>query len=112
MKPARGELWWIDFNPTRGREQTGMRPGLVVSADRFNRCPAGLAVVVPVTTRDRPLPFRVAIEPPEGGVKRRSFAICEGVRSVSTDRLTRRTGAVSDGTMDRVSERLRLLLDL
>jgi mRNA interferase MazF len=32
-KPSRGDIWLIDLNPTRGREQSGTRPCLVVSVD-------------------------------------------------------------------------------
>ena len=39
--PKRGELWWTALDPTRGREQAGRRPALVLSADLFNASPAG-----------------------------------------------------------------------
>ena len=51
--PSRGEIWMVDLNPTRGHEQAGVRPALVVSVDTFNHGPAGLAVVLPVTSRLR-----------------------------------------------------------
>ncbi len=40
--PGRGEVWLADLNPTRGHEQAGRRPVLVVSEDLFNRGPAGV----------------------------------------------------------------------
>ena len=48
--PARGEVWLADLNPVRGHEQAGRRPVLVVSEDLFNQGPAGLAVVLPLTS--------------------------------------------------------------
>jgi mRNA interferase MazF len=33
----RGEIWWANLNPTRGREQSGTRPVLIISQDVFNR---------------------------------------------------------------------------
>ena len=36
-KPSRGDIWLIDLNPTRGRQQAGKRPCLVTSVDLFNR---------------------------------------------------------------------------
>jgi mRNA interferase MazF len=85
---------------------------LVVSADAFNHGPAQLVVVVPLTTRDREIPLRVRIEPPNGGVRESSFAMCEAVRSISTDRLVRRWGAVEPTTVADVEDRLRILLEL
>ena len=110
--PLRGEVWNVDLNPTRGREQRGSRPALVVSTDRFNRGPAELVVVVPITGTERGIPLHVRIDPPEGGLKKRSFVKCEDVRSVSRERLTRRWGVVSRATLSAVEDRLRILLEL
>jgi mRNA interferase MazF len=109
---SRGEIWLSDPNPVRGHEQAGTRPVLVVSADAFNHGPAQLVVVVPLTTRDREIPLRVRIDPPDGGVKEPSFAMCEAVRSISTDRLVRRWGSVESTTIATVEDRLRILLEL
>jgi len=85
---------------------------LIVSSTIFNEGPANLVVVVPLTTRDRGIPLHVAIEPPEGGVSRRSLVKCEDIRSIDRRRLSNRIGAVSGDTMDEVVLRLRALLDL
>jgi mRNA interferase MazF len=109
---ARGEIWVVDLDPTRGREQRGTRPALVVSADPINSGPAQLVVIVPLTTTERGVPLHVRIEPPSGGVREVSFAMCEMVRSVSSARLLRSWGAVDKRTMAVVEDRLRILLDL
>jgi mRNA interferase MazF len=109
---SRGEVWLVDLNPTRGHEQAGTRPALVVSADEFNHGPAGLVIVVPMTTTERGIPLHVSVDPPEGGVDRRSFIKCEDVRSISEQRLVRRFGVVSPDTLSLVADRLRIVLDL
>ena len=110
--PSRGEIWSVNLNPTRGHEQAGVRPALVVSVDAFNHGPAELAVIVPLTTTERGIPLHVPVIPPEGGVRQRSFIKCEDVRSVARGRLSDRWGSVSGSTMTAVEERLRILLDL
>lgn len=102
----------MDLSPTRGHEQTGTRPALVVSVDAFNQGPADLVVVLPVTSQSKGIPFHVKIEPPEGGLALRSFAKCEDVRSISKLRLKGRLGSVSTGTMAEIEDRLRILLSL
>jgi mRNA interferase MazF len=84
----------------------------VASADLFNRGPAGLVVVLPITSTVRRLALHVPLRPPEGGLKVESSILCDAVRSVSQERLLRRWGAVSDVTMAAVEERLRALLAL
>ena len=109
---SRGDVWLVDLNPTRGHEQAGTRPALVVSTDEFNHGPAGLVIAVPMTTRERGIPLHVSVDPPEGGLDRRSFIMCEAVRSVSEQRLVRRFGVVSRETLSLVADRLRIVLDL
>lgn len=58
--PDSGDLIWTDFDPTRGREQAGRRPALVVSASAFSKN-TGLAVVCPITSRIRPFPTSVVL---------------------------------------------------
>jgi len=111
-RALRGEVWLVDLNPTRGHEQAGMRPAVVVSVDPFNRGPAGLVILVPLTTRDRGVPLHVALTPPDGGVRQLSFAKCEDVRSVSVERLAECWGRVSDRTMATIEDRLRIVMGL
>ncbi|MFW5867435.1 MAG: type II toxin-antitoxin system PemK/MazF family toxin [Armatimonadota bacterium] len=112
MAPERGEVWYADLDPARGHEQAGHRPVLVVSATVFNEGPAGLVVVLPMTTRDRGIPMQVSVDPGEGGVSRRSLIKCEDIRSVDRRRLTKRLGSVSEATMAMVQANLRTLLEL
>ena len=108
----RGEVWLVELDPTRGREQQGRRPALIVSTNGFNKSPADLVVLIPITSKEKSIPWHVAIAPPEGGVKTKSFVMCEAVRSVSKERLAQRWGAVSAAILDEVEDRLRILFDL
>lgn len=110
--PSRGEVWLVDLDPTRGHEQAGKRPCLVISVDPFNHGPAGLVVILPMTTKARGIPFHVEVVPPEGGTRARSFIKCEDIRSISTDRLSQRWGIIAAATLAAVDDRLRILLAL
>jgi mRNA interferase MazF len=112
LAPARGEIWLAVLDPTRGHEQAGRRPCLVVSVDPFNQGPAELVVVLPLTTRDRGILWHVRVDPPEGGLRARSFVKCEDVRSISKERLGSRYGLVMPVTMREIEDRLRLLFGL
>jgi mRNA interferase MazF len=110
--PTRGEIWLVDLEPTRGREQQGRRPALVVSTDRFNRGPAELLIVLPVTKVSKDIPSHVPLPRSRSGLDHDSFIICEQVRCISRERLARRIGAAPPETMERVSFLLRVLMDL
>src|SRR5438067_13573347 len=110
--PHRGEIWLADLRPTRGREQTGRRPVLVLSVDFFNAGPAGLVVVLPLTSTQRDIPLHVKVSKGDGGTRNDSAILCEAIRWVSMDSLFSRWGVVSQGVMAEVEDRLCILLDL
>jgi mRNA interferase MazF len=111
-EPSRGDIWDLDFDPIRGREQAGFRPALILSVDLFNQGPAELVSVVPLTRTDRKIRWHVAVRPPESGLAAESFVQCENLRSVSKQRLRRRRGRVSADTLEQVEDRVRILLGL
>jgi mRNA interferase MazF len=60
MSPLRGEIYFIDWTPHRGSEQAGNRPGLVISADAFNRA-FRVCTVLALTTQVKPSQLAVTL---------------------------------------------------
>lgn len=112
INPRRGEVWTVELDPTRGREQAGTRPVLIVSSDGFNDSPRDLVIIAPITGTGRGFMTHVPVVPPEAGLTKPSQVMTEQVRSISKDRLVRRLGMVAPGTMGEVDERIRLVLGL
>jgi mRNA interferase MazF len=110
--PIRGEIWFGHLDPVRGHEQGGSRPVLVISHDIYNQGPAMLVLVLPITSTRRGVRWHVPISPPEGGIRRPSVILCDGIRSVARERLTERWGVVSPTTLAAVEDRLRILMVL
>jgi len=109
----RQEIWLVNLNPPgSGREIHGRRPALVVSDDYFNESPADLVMVLPITSTPRNIPSHIKIDPPEGGVKKSSFIKCDQIRTISKSRFIERLGTISDGTMAKIEDALRILLSL
>lgn len=84
LYPERGEIYWIDWSPSRGSEQAGRRPGLVISADPINRA-FPVCTVLAVTTRIRD--SQIAVTLPAGVMPRQSQVMPWQVMTVSHDRL-------------------------
>jgi mRNA interferase MazF len=78
--PDTGDLIWTDFDPTKGREQAGRRPALVVSSAAFTKN-TGLAVVCPITSRVRPFPTSVVLPP---GLPIAGEILTSHIRSIDT----------------------------
>jgi mRNA interferase MazF len=107
----RGELWLLDLCEPIGHEQGRVRPGLVVSADEWNRH-ASVVAVLPLTRARHDLPTRIEIEPDGGnGLDATSYARCEDIRTISDRRLVHRIGLVDGLVLAQVSRTLRRFLD-
>ena len=61
--PERGDIIWLNFDPSLGHEQSGRRPGIVLSSLKYNQ-KVGLAIVCPITSQEKGYPFEIRI--PEG----------------------------------------------
>ena len=85
---------------------------MVLSVDMFNQGAAGLVVVLPITSKEKGIPFHVEIAPNDGGLKVKSFIKCEDVRSISVERLDKYWGTVSSEILIAVEDRLRILMGL
>jgi mRNA interferase MazF len=112
VQPSRGEIWYAELSPTVGHEQAGRRPVLIVSIDAFNHGRGKMVVAVPLTRTFRRHPLHVTVVPPEGGLTSVSFALCDNVRAIATERLDQRIGKVTEMTVHRVLQPLRYLLGL
>jgi mRNA interferase MazF len=114
--PSRGEIWLADLGTGRGHEQTGQRPVLVVSDDAFNAGLAGLVMTVPLSSKvakSKNIPAHIRIDPPEGGLKMTSVVLCDQLRAISKDRLSKAPwGTVSAATLAEVEKAVRVLLGL
>ena len=78
--PDAGDLIWTDFDPTRGREQAGRRPALVVSSRMFVEN-TGLAIVCPITSQVRPFPTSVVLP---AGLPIAGEILTSHIRSIDT----------------------------
>jgi mRNA interferase MazF len=112
MTPRRGEIWLVNLNPTKGHEQSGIRPAVIISVDEFNLCPAELVIVVPVTSKNKNIPLHVEIQPDSSGLAKVSFAKPEDIRSISKERLVKKIGQIPKEKLQELEEKIKILLGL
>jgi mRNA interferase MazF len=108
--PQQGEIWDAYLDPTVGHEQSGRRPVLVLSSMAFNALPSSLCVIVPITSQSPGIPLHVSITAEEGGLRNRSFVLCDQMRTISHRRLRRFRGHASRTTLDSVRSVIALIL--
>jgi mRNA interferase MazF len=103
------QIWLVDFGQPVGHEQGGRRPAVVVGSATHCRFPIDMALVAPMTTRDRGLDHHVRIDSAHSGLNRPSWVRTEEITAVSTERFTgsKPLGRVSDTEIARLREWLR-----
>ena len=110
----RGEVWFFDPDPTRGREQKKPRPCLILSVDMFNNGPADLLIILPLTTKKKSIPSHIEVQ--LLGQKHVSYIMCDQIRCISKERLLTKNGHaekiafVDEKTMKDIERCLRVLL--
>lgn len=86
------QTWWVDFDPQLGREQAGRRPAIVVGSPFHNALATPLALVIPVTSTNRGLPYHVPVSIQRG---RTSYALTEQVTACDHERFDDQIGRLS-----------------
>jgi len=112
MDVTRGDIWLIYLEPTKGKEQAGNRPALVVSDDRLNQSAAGLVIIVPLTSKNKGIDSHIPLDPEQDDIKAPSYVVCEQIRAISKERLKKKWGAVSAVKMAQVEESIKFLLGM
>ncbi|HLH15681.1 MAG TPA: type II toxin-antitoxin system PemK/MazF family toxin [Bryobacteraceae bacterium] len=101
----RGEIYWADLNPVRGREQAGLRPVLILSHDLFNRR-SETVIAMAITSQPPRAGFPLTLALPEGLLPKPSWLKISQIRTISSERLGGRISAVDAETLAQTIEGL------
>jgi len=104
----RGDIWWMNLDPTQGSEIGKTRPAVVITADALNRA-RRTVVIVPLSTGPAPRP-PIVVSTPSAGPN--SVAVCDQLRAVDKRRLMRSSGRLSIDDLRLIEEGVRRVLEL
>ena len=99
---ARGDVFLVNLNPTRGGEIRKTGPCVVVSPDELN-AHLRTFVVAPLTTGSHSYPFRV----PCRFQGKAGHVVLDQIRTVDRERLVKRVGALSPAVLGQALAILR-----
>jgi len=105
----RGEIRWADLNPTRGREQAGLRPVLILSHDIFNER-SGTVIAVAITSQSQKAGFPLTLELKSGNLPKQSWVKIGQIRTLSIDRIGKLIGKTSQEELIQVIEGLNEII--
>lgn len=100
------EIWYADLNPTKGSEQSGFRPVVVISGNMLNTH-LKVVIVCPLSSKIKNYKGNVVLNPNDkNGLTSPSEIIIFHLRSISKDRLVRKIGEISESELSYLKEGL------
>jgi mRNA interferase MazF len=106
--PKRGDVFWVNLDPTMGTEIKKKRPCVIVSPNVANEV-AGRVIVLPITSStEKVYKFQVLIEVN----KKKGKILTEQIRTVDKMRLGERIGSLDDETIFLMEQALKISLCL
>lgn len=105
----RGDVYWADLNPVRGREQAGQRPVLVLSHELFNR-KSGTVIAMAITSQAPAAGFPLTLPITSPGMPKESWIKISQIRTISVDRLGGRICRVEPAEADQAVDGLLELI--
>ena len=105
----RGEIRWADLAPSRGREQSGSRPVLILSQDVFNER-SGTVIAAALTSQPQRAGFPLTLELTAGRLPKRSWVKISQVRTLSVERIGKKLGRASPEELAQVVEGLNEII--
>jgi len=106
----RGDVYFVNLNPVKGREQAGQRPVLVLSTDAINILPLVVTVVVGTKGENisRDYPTNVRVSPEDSGLPIETIFLCFQIRSLDPKRFPEKpAGKLSDKVLKKIAMTVR-----
>ena len=107
----RGEIRRADLNPTRGKEQAGQRPVLILSHDVFNER-SGTVIAVALTSQSPRAGFPLTLELTAPRLPKRSWVKISQIRTLSVERIGARLGRSTPEELAHVVEGLNEIIGI
>ncbi|MCB9812742.1 type II toxin-antitoxin system PemK/MazF family toxin [Candidatus Nomurabacteria bacterium] len=108
LKPRRGEVWWVNFNPTIGTEVQKQRPAIIVSNDISNKFLDRVQVVPLTSNTEKVYPSEALVTVKKQAAK----AMTDQIRTVSVERLGKKISSLTAIELVAVELVLRMQLGL
>jgi mRNA interferase MazF len=101
----RGEVYWADLNPVRGREQAGIRPVLILSHDLFNR-KSETVIAMAITSQPQMAGFPLTLALPADVLPKTAWVKISQIRTISFDRLGKKIAVIDSETIAQLIDGL------
>ncbi|MCB0288499.1 MAG: type II toxin-antitoxin system PemK/MazF family toxin [Calditrichia bacterium] len=105
----RGDIYWADLNPVRGREQAGKRPVLIISHNIFN-ARSGTVIAMAITSQQPTAGFPLTFELQNQDLPKKSWVKISQIRTLSVERLDNRITQLPPEVVDNIVDGLNEII--
>ena len=105
----RGDIYWADLNPTKGHEQAGLRPVLILSHGVFNDR-SGTVIAMALTSQPQKAGFPLTLQLTAPRLPKDTWVKISQIRTLALDRLDNKIGKVNSAELDQLIEGLNEIL--
>lgn len=108
-------IFWADLEPTKGSEQAGTRPVLVISAEEVNQA-LPIVTILSITSIKpgrKVYPIEVLLSSRVTGLPKDSIAMAHQIRAIAKERLGEKCGSIkSEEIKEQIKIAVKTYLDL
>jgi mRNA interferase MazF len=108
----RGEIYWVDWSPGRGSEQSGVRPALIIQNNIGNEFSPTTIVAACTTAEVKPYPFIIPVTSKESGLPKDCKINLSAILTIDKSCLGEKCGQLSEEKMSEVDAAIKRSLDI
>ncbi len=105
----RGEIRWAELNPTRGHEQAGHRPVLILSQNIFNKR-SGTVIAMALTSQPQKAGFPLTYPLEQKQLKKPSWVKVSQIRTLTVERIGKKIGTVEPEQLAKIVDGLNQII--
>ncbi len=110
MKVERGNIYYVNLNPTKGSEMKKERPCVIFSNNIINEH-ASVVVVCPITdSYGKNSPFHIPLKKGEAGLKKESVVHCAQIRAIDKSRIGKKIGSLDNFKITEIEKGIMIAL--
>jgi mRNA interferase MazF len=105
----RGEIRWANLNPPKGREQSGIRPVLILSKEIFN-IKSGTVIAVALTSQPQKAGFPLTLQLEKKDLPKKSWIKISQIRTLAVERIMEEITLIDERIVEQVIEGLNEII--
>lgn len=109
-----GEIWWVDFQESRGSAPAFVRPAIIIQNNELNKSEIYTSIVIPITTNCRLADYKgnVFIKQSDSNLSKDSVGLCSQITTIDKQAFLEKASTLPTSVMNEINEELKWVLKI